>query len=225
MDIILNREFEHAITETRGDKRQNYRILVASEVVANLFGHSELVFDTVYTLIAQDTVGYDKDPSELLYSPDSQGYGMVTTFRVPFAREMDFRQNMGRLFQAMVEHDSREYAGKESPMHYQESGSVSVYMKRFGDELWAFVIDDGRTYSQFEGLNPDEEPLPALEDMDPNDAGGIVLENHDKTVRLWGDENSDSGFNDWLYQASPALYHQLVRLDVIGRAEQEQDEV
>lgn len=224
MDIILNREFEHAITEQQNDARQNYRILVANEVVANLFGHSELVYDTVYTLIAQDTEGYDKEPSALLYTPESQGYGMVTLFRVPFAKEMDFRQNVGRMFQAMVESDSKEFAGKELPLHFQESGTVAVYMKRFGDELWAFVIDDARNYSQFEQLNPDEHPLAPMEDMHPDDADGIILQSHDVTVRFWGDENSDSGFNDWLCQASPALYHQLVRLDVIGQSEFEGQE-
>lgn len=83
--------------------------------------------------------------------------------------------------------------------------------------------DDITVYTLIAQLNPDENPLPALEDMDPEEADGIVERSHDQTVRRWGDENSDSGFNDWLYQASPALYHQLLRLDVIARTEFEDE--
>ena len=144
MNIIYNQEFKHAITETRDKSRkQNYRVAVATDVTANLFEHNEQVFDTAYLFVAQDTTGYD-DVEGTLARPEGQGYGMVTVYRVPEKFEADFRRRVGDLFRSF-----REGTPALDGLHYQESGSVWVYMKKIGDMLWAFASDDARNYFDF----------------------------------------------------------------------------
>ncbi len=85
-DIILDREFEHAITEQQTKERQNYRILVACDVVANLFGHSEQVFDTVYTMIAQ--LNPDENPLPALEDMDPEEADGIMNYTPPNSDEL-----------------------------------------------------------------------------------------------------------------------------------------
>lgn len=215
MNIIFNKEFEHVITDNNlPEKRQLYRMLVATDVPANLFEHSELVFDTVYHFTAEDTTDYTETPSKQLYNVDAQGYGMVTVFRLPIAYAQQFMVRVGAMFQAMCEDQTPAFLGKPTPLHYQTSGNVAVYIKRFGDEVWAFAIDAALNYADFAELNPDAKLLD-LSDLTQEEIQKACLTKHNRVLRLFGDENSDSNFSGWLRYAAPALHQQLVLLNVV----------
>ena len=215
MNIILNNEFEHVITDNNlPEKRQLYRMLVATDVPANLFEHSELVFDTVYHFTAEDTTDYSEPPSKQLYNVDAQGYGMVTVFRLPVAYAQQFMVRVGAMFQAMCEDQTPAFLGQPTPLHYQTSGNVAVYIKRFGEEVWAFAIDAALNYEDFAALNPEPSPLDLIDLME-EELQMVCLTNHDRVLRLFGDENSDSSFVGWLRYAAPALHQQLALLNVV----------
>lgn len=229
MNIFFNNEFEHVITDSNlPKKRQLYRMLVATDVPANLFEHSELVFDTVYHFTSEDTTDYSEPPSKQLYCIDAQGYGMITVFRFPVAYAQQFMCRVGAMFQAMCEDQTPAFLGKPTPLHYQTSGTVAVYIKSFGDEVWAFAIDAALNYADFSELNPEPSPLD-LSDLTQKEIKTACLTQHDRVVRLFGDENSDSNFSWWLKQEAPALHQQLVQLNVVkemtaGDDEDDEDE-
>lgn len=211
MNIVYNDEFEHAITEGRSGRKQKYRIVVATYIAANLFEHNEQMFDTAYLFVAQDSTDYE-EPEKILARPEGQGYGMVTVYRMPTTFEQEFRARVGNLFQVLRE-------GKGSPLHYQESGYVWVYMKKVGNMLWAFTSDDARNYFDFASLNPDSEQVDFSE-MDQEEVDTICAQ-PERVIRVSGDENSDNGFNNWLFYDAPVLYRELLAMDMIAPVEVE----
>lgn len=211
MTIVYNQEFKHPITEGRGEVRQqNYRVVVATDVNADLFEHNSQVFDTAYLFVAEDTTGYD-DIEGTLARPEGEGYGMVTVYRVPAQHEAEFRRRVGALFKSMREGDTR--------LHYQESGSVWVYMKKIGDMLWAFASDDARNYFDFAPLNPETEPVD-VDDLDRDELDTLCAQ-RGRVIRISGDENSDNGFDQWIFYEAPVFYRELFAMDIIGFVEGE----
>lgn len=206
MTIAYNEEFEHAITESLDHSRkQNYRVVIAKDVTANLFEHNEQLFDTAYLFVAEDTTSYE-DIEGFLARPDGMGYGMVTVYRVPEKYEAQFRERVAALFKSMREGDTQ--------LHYQESGYVWVYMKKIGNMLWAFASDDARNYFDFASLNPQTDPVDLSEIY--GDERDTICAQREHVVRISGDENSDNGFDHWIYYDAPVLYRELVAMDIIA---------
>lgn len=126
MNIVYNETFERA-----GVAHGPFRVLVATNVMAKLFGKPDDIFDVVYYF---GRVTDKENVEDFLYEPYPNGNAQVAVSRTGSSLEQQLRIQTGESY--------REFRdGELDESEYAKRGVVATYLKRTDTGLWAYMFD------------------------------------------------------------------------------------
>lgn len=126
MNIVLNETFER-----EGVAHGPFRVFVATDVMAKLFGKEDDIFDAVYYF---GKVSEEEDLEARLYEPRAQGSCETAISRVSFSLEEALRVQTGEAFRKWRH-------GEQDVFDYPAVGHAAVYLKRTDKAFWACMVN------------------------------------------------------------------------------------